>query len=366
MPLSRFQPEHYTELLAQKTASLQALMQPFSTLEPQVFASPLQGFRMRAEFRFWHTENDGYYAMFPKGQPDQPIRIDQFPIAHPNINRLMQQLRDAVVQSELLKNRLFQVEFLTTLSGDSLVTLIYHKMLDEQWQAEARTLEQQLGTAIIGRSRKQKLVLSRDYVDECLQVHGRAFHYRQMEGGFTQPNAIINQYMLGWAQQQLQDIGGDFLELYCGNGNFTVALAQQFRQVLATEISKTSVKAAQHNFACNGINNVKVCRLSSEDMTAALNQERAFRRLAEQQVELADYHFSTVLVDPPRAGLDAATLGLVQQFNHILYISCNPQTLKSNLQQLQQTHHIKSLALFDQFPYTDHIETGVFLQKHSS
>ena len=363
MPLSSFQPQQYTELLAEKTAHLKTLMQPFTTLEPQVFASPLEGFRMRAEFRFWHTDDDGYYAMFPKGQPETPVRIEQFPIAHAHINRLMQQVRAAVLQSPVLKTRLFQVEFLTTLSGDSLVTLIYHKMLDEQWQAEARQLQQQLGTAIIGRSRKQKLVLSRDYVDECLQVNGRALHYRQIEGGFTQPNAVMNQHMLGWAQQQLREISGDFLELYCGNGNFTVALAPQFSQVVATEISKTSVKAAQHNFACNGIDNVKVCRLSSEDMTAALNNERPFRRLAEQAINLADYHFSTVLVDPPRAGLDDATLQLVQGFDNILYISCNPHTLTANLQQLQTTHRVSALALFDQFPYTDHIETGVFLQK---
>jgi tRNA (uracil-5-)-methyltransferase len=74
-------------------------------------------------------------------------------------------------------------------------------------------------------------------------------------------------------------------------------------------------------------------------------------------------HLNTVLVDPPRAGLDSATVQLVSRFNDIIYISCNPQTLAENLQQLCKTHDIVRLAVFDQFPYTHHIESGVWLQK---
>ena len=78
-------------------------------------------------------------------------------------------------------------------------------------------------------------------------------------------------------------------------------------------------------------------------------------------VDLDSYNFSTILVDPPRAGLDPATEALVQRFDNIVYISCNPLTLKENLKTLTVTHKIKRVALFDQFPYTDHVETGVLL-----
>jgi len=56
-------------------------------------------------------------------------------------------------------------------------------------------------------------------------------------------------------------------------------------------------------------------------------------------------------------------LELVQGYERILYISCNPNTLKDNLQQLNQTHKVTRFALFDQFPYTDHMETGVLLER---
>ena len=364
MPLSRFKPDDYPQLLAEKTQRLTALLAPFYHKPLTVYASPPQGFRMRAEFRFWHEGDGGDYVMFRQSEPDKPVVIRDFPIAHQRINSLMQSLRQAILANDILKRKLFQVEFLATLKGDCLVTLIYHRPLDAQWQARAEQLQDELGCSIIGRSRKQKLMLSRDYVNETLTVNGRLLHYRQVEGSFTQPNACINQDMLAWAQSVTpQQPDQDMLELYCGNGNFTVALAPAFRKVLATEISKSAVKAADHNFAGNGIENVNILRMSSEELTSALQGERVFRRLEAQDIRLDDYRFSTVLVDPPRAGLDPATLSLVADFERIVYISCNPETLTANLSTLCKSHDIARAALFDQFPYTDHIETGVLLVK---
>lgn len=364
MPLSRYCPENYHAVLNDKTQHLTQLLAPFYQQEITVYASEPSHFRMRAEFRFWHEEGDAYYAMFPQGQNINPTRLDEFPIAALQINALMARVRAAILDEPILRERLFQVEFLCGLSGDSLVTLIYHKALDAQWQALAEKLQTSIGTVIIGRSKKQKIVLSRDYINEVLTVNGQQFHYRQVEGSFTQPNAGINQQMIHWAGKMAgHHVDKDFLELYCGNGNFTLPLSSQFRQVLATEISKSSVNSAQHNLAKNNITNTKIVRLSSEEFTQALNGERSFQRLTQQGVTLTDYDFSTVLVDPPRAGLDDETLQLIKQFEQIIYISCNPQTLADNLSVLQQSHEVKQAALFDQFPYTDHIEAGIYLSK---
>lgn len=54
---------------------------------------------------------------------------------------------------------------------------------------------------------------------------------------------------------------------------------------------------------------------------------------------------------------------MVQAYPAILYISCNPQTLSENLETLSTTHHVERLALFDQFPYTHHMECGVLLRR---
>jgi len=131
--------------------------------------------------------------------------------------------------------------------------------------------------------------------------------------------------------------------------------------VLATEVSKLSVNSANYNINLNHIDTVDVVRMSSEEFTQALNGVRPFKRL--RHIDLASYDFSTLFVDPPRAGLDPDTVALARGFGRILYISCNPLTLKENLEALCTTHRVVNFAVFDQFPYTHHLECGVLLEK---
>ena len=65
-----------------------------------------------------------------------------------------------------------------------------------------------------------------------------------------------------------------------------------------------------------------MARLASAEVASALARERPFRRL--QALDLDALNARTVLVDPPRAGLDAATCNLVSGFERVIYISCNP------------------------------------------
>ena len=354
-----FDPSSYATQLDAKVARLRALLAPFGAPEPAVFDSPREHYRLRAEFRLWREDGQRHYAMFAPGEKHKAILIDDFPIASARINDLMPRLKAAWQASEALSNRLFQVEFLTTLAGDAMVTMCYHRPLDEAWEVAARQLADELGVSLIGRSKGKRLVIGRDYAVEKLDVAGRVFSYRQPEGAFTQPNGAVNQKMLSWAFDAMGEREDDLLELYCGNGNFTLPLATRARQVLATEISKTSVNAALSNLDENGVDNVRLVRLSAEELTQALNDVRPFRRL--EGIDLKSYAFGTVFVDPPRAGMDPDTCELTRRFERILYISCNPETLAANIEQLQDTHRIERCALFDQFPYTHHMESGVLL-----
>ncbi|MBA2779457.1 tRNA (uridine(54)-C5)-methyltransferase TrmA [Billgrantia kenyensis] len=359
-------PARYDQQLAAKRERITGQFERFSPPALEVFASPPSHYRQRCEFRLWHEGDDLYYAMF-EVDPDDPkhkrvIRLDEYPVASQRINQLMPRLREALLESDVLRRRLFQVEFLTTLSGEALVTLIYHRPLDEAWEEEARRLQQRLDIRIIGRLRKQRLVLECDHVWERLEVEGRTFHYQQVENSFTQPNAEISRTMLTWARDVTRGSqDSDLVELYCGNGNFTVALAENFRRVLATEISRTSVASARENLAANGIDNAVVARMSAEEFATALKGEKGGRRVEEMALE--QYDFSTVLVDPPRAGLDEASCRQLSEYSRVVYISCNPDTLERNLETLCRTHRIARFALFDQFPWTHHCECGVLLER---
>ena len=76
-----------------------------------------------------------------------------------------------------------------------------------------------------------------------------------------------------------KDSKKDLCELYCGGGNFTIPLSKKFNKVLATEISKTSIKSALRNCALNNIENINFIRMSSEEFVEALNEVRVFNRL---------------------------------------------------------------------------------------
>lgn len=361
MSRPQFDPASYSAQLEEKKQRLITLLAPFAAPAPELFESPREHYRLRAEFRLWREGEERHYAMFEAGDKHAPILLDDFPIASARINALMPRLKSAWQASQVLSFKLFQVEFLTTLAGDALLTLCYHRPLDAAWQAEAEKLAAELQVNIVGRSRGKRIVIGRDYVEEQLQVAGRRFRYRQPEGAFTQPNGEVNQKMLGWAFDALGERDDDLLELYCGNGNFTLPLATRVRKVLATEISKSSVGAALANLADNGVDNVTLVRLSAEELTQALNQVRPFRRLAG--IDLKSYDFGSVFVDPPRAGMDPDTCELTRRFERILYISCNPETLAANIAQLDDTHKVTRCALFDQFPYTQHMESGVLLER---
>jgi len=361
MPLQSIVPADYSAQLADKVNQFNQSFAPLGAPNPEIFASSPLNYRLRAEFRMLHDRSRVDYAMFAADNPKVPVAIDNFPPADAAICELMPRLRELLQASNTLKDGLYQVNFLATLSGEMLVTLIYHHKLGARWEAAARGLAEELGVQLIGRSRGQKVVLERDWLQEKFELDGRQLRYQQIEGAFSQPNGKLNLQMLAWARRQVAGLDGDLLELYCGNGNFTVALAPLFGRVLATEVNTASVAAAQYNLAANDITNVVVARLASEDLSALLAGLPTKAKLPE--VDFSSYRFSTLFVDPPRAGLDAQTLALAAGFDNILYISCNPQTLQENVVALQSTHEIAAAAVFDQFPYTHHLESGLLLKR---
>lgn len=117
--------------------------------------------------------------------------------------------------------------------------------------------------------------------------------------------------------------------------------------------------AARDNLEANGISNVFMVRMSSEEFVDAWRNKLEKVRLKGLDMEALDLR--TLVVDPPRAGLDADTEKLMAQFDNVLYVSCNPETLHQNLQRVKDTHDVRAFALFDQFPFTHHTECGVYL-----
>jgi len=351
----------YIEQLEEKESFISNLISPYYNKKLNIFDSPLDHYRARAEFRIWHSGDRCDYAMGNLTK-NGVVNISECPKVIYAIESRMWLLLEQINNSYILKQKLFSIEFLATTTNECLITMLYHRRLDENWIDIAKELEVSLDCKIMGRSRKQKVIISDDYVIERLAIDNKNIVYIEYESGFTQPNPIVNIKMIEWAIIQAKKINrGDLLESYCGLGNFTIPLSYYYDKVLATEVSKRSIYAAKKNCSENSINNISFVRLSSEEMTQALSGVREFTRLKD--IDLDIYNFSTVLVDPPRAGLDQNTIKLISNIDFIIYISCNPETLVRDLKILYETHKIDEASMFDQFPYTSHIESGVLLKR---
>ena len=359
--------KNYDEQLNYKIQREKDRFSNLTTCDFDIIKSTPKNFRNRAEFRVWWEKDEQNnkdiltYAMNDFNK--EILKIDSCEIVNEDIKNLMPKLLTELEKSMILSFRLFSIEFLVSSTSDMLVTLIYHKKLEDEWINLAKQIEQKLNIKIIGRSRKQKIVLSSDFINECLNINSQEFKFAYEENGFTQPNTSVNIKMIEWVLNNTKDSNKDLCELYCGGGNFTIPLSKKFSKVLATEISKTSIKSALRNCALNNIENIDFIRMSSEEFVEALNEVRVFNRL--KNIDLKSYDFDTIFMDPPRSGLDDTTRTLAKKFENIIYISCNPETLYRDLEELLKTHKIVRFVLFDQFAFSEHIESGVILEKYS-
>lgn len=354
----------YEEQLNYKIQREKERFSNFTNIDFDIIKSNESNFRNRAEFRIWWEKGENNKEILSYAMNDfkkNILKINSCEMVSFHIKELMPKLIDELQNDLELSFKLFAVEFLGSSTKDMLVTLIYHKKLEESWIQKAKEIEKRLNIKIIGRSKKQRLVLTNDYINETLNISNQNFFFAYEENGFTQPNTNVNIQMIEWVLENTKDSSKDLCELYCGGGNFTIPLSTKFRKVLATEISKTSIKSALRNCSLNKIESISFIRMSAEDFVQALNKVRAFNRLKD--INLDDYEFDTIFMDPPRSGLDDTTRNLAKEFENIIYISCNPETLHRDLEELTKTHEIEKFALFDQFAFTNHIESGVILRK---
>lgn len=396
-----FTQENYQQDFLAKKAHIKASFAEFNEANFEAFTSDYKNYRQRAEFRIWHQDDDIYHLMFDTSASDNKpkhIRLENFAPATEIINKTMVAIIPELKHNQLLRSRLFQINYLSSLTNEILVVLIYHKKLDDAWLEEAKTLAEKLKINLVGRSRKQKIIVNKDYIIEKMQVDSKQITLKQIENSFTQPNGKIAQAMLNWLYKKTRELktklaGTDLLELYSGNSFFSLALSPNFGKILNIEVAKTSTYAANYNILANNCTNIKAINAKSEDIAYLLSASRVLKNstalatlteeqeplsaspvlptskkrlaleLENNQVKLEDYNFSSILVDPPRKGLDELTLKQAQKFDYIFYISCNLDTLKQNLQEICITHKIRDIAFFDQFPYTHHAEVGVILEK---
>ena len=170
---------------------------------------------------------------------------------------------------------------------------------------------------------------------------------------FVQVNGVVNQALVARAIQVLQPRSeSKVLDLYCGLGNFTLALARSAGHVVGVEGESGLVERARHNARRNGIANVE---FHVGDLS----------KPAEPQTGWLRGPYSHVLLDPPRAGAAPEMLAAIARLapERLLYVSCHPGSLARDLAVLVHEHgfRLESAGVIDMFPHTAHVESMALL-----
>jgi 23S rRNA (uracil1939-C5)-methyltransferase len=177
-----------------------------------------------------------------------------------------------------------------------------------------------------------------------LTVRGEVYRYNAE--AFFQINPSLLGPLIDFA---LGDASGErALDLYSGVGLFTLPLSRHFDSVLAIEANSTATRFARRNLQDAGLSNARVITATVTDW---------FR---SRPTSLADF----VLLDPPRAGAESAVIKGILDLHpaSISYVSCDPATLARDLKKLiAGGYDLNSIAAFDLFPQTHHVETVVRL-----
>jgi 23S rRNA (uracil1939-C5)-methyltransferase len=140
------------------------------------------------------------------------------------------------------------------------------------------------------------------------------------------------------------------LDLYCGIGTITLFLSKQVKRVIGIEISEDAIKDARENVKINNSNNIIFIQGKVEEKINSLMDEK----------------IDTIVMDPPRNGIDKQTLNAVMKINpkQIVYVSCNPVTLARDLKILcNEKYNLIEITPFDMFPQTNHVEAVVLMSR---
>ena len=290
--------------------------------------SPLQqGYRHRISLKSNKEGILGYY----KPKTHDLIPIQQCMIALPAINKVLHNLQPSTFSFT-------SVEFRS--NGNKVI-------------AQLNSLKRRK----IPHKKAKKWLLP--YVDaisiDQQHIHGDPFldftiadvHHRFHPKSFFQINMSINQILVEQIISLVaQKHPSHILDLYAGAGNIGLALAKKGHHVTMMESAPTSIQDARNTAKRNNLN----------------------VHIVEQRVEdhiPGSIFYDFLILDPPRAGCGKKILDFILTTPaHVLYVSCNPNSLKKDVALLlQKGYRIEKIIGYNMFPGTTHLETLCLLSK---
>jgi len=320
----QYQDIPYQEELRFKEASLRDLIKRSVLLDERVFdpivPSPREYYyRSRLDLKLLKTRNGEVFMGFSQTGRYRVIEAEKCPIAMESISAFLPELKKQACQKLPVRYRNAN---LVVKTGDD-------------------------GRVFWGGIGRRSLRLEeKDYL--WTEIHGRKIFY-SLDTFFQANLFILPELMARIENFNILNNKTTLYDFYGGVGLFGIYFSKKVKQVVLIEENIHSVKLAQFNISYHQIPSFKIIPARAEGVFPGLKGGE----------------HSTAIVDPPRQGLSEEMLKMLtctKNFDHLLYLSCNSQTLTHDLSLLLQSGwQVNKICPFDFFPKTKHIETLVWL-----
>lgn len=329
-------------------------VQPEQVFEPMT--GPLWNYRRRARLGVkWVAKKGRVLVGFRERHSAFLADVRRCEVLDERVGGLLEALAQ-MIEALSIRDRIPQIE---VAGGDDVMALNFRVLAppNETDLAQLRAFSERHGLALYLQSGGPDSVrplgpeppeLSYRLPDFDLNLEFQPWH-------FIQINAAINRQLVE-RTCDLLEIGPEdrVLDLFCGLGNFSLALARRVREVVGVEGEASLVEWAAHNAARNGIANAA---FYTADLAGDLSA----------QPWLAG-GYDQILLDPPRSGAlemmpRLAALGA----RRVVYVSCHPATLARDVGELVHRfgYRLRGAGVLDMFPHTAHVESVAVLQSPS-
>jgi len=321
-------------------------VQPERVLEPMT--GPLWGYRRRARLGVkWVAKKGRVLVGFRERHSPYIADLRRCAVLDERVGGLLEALA-RLVESLSIRDRLPQIE----VAGGDVAMSLSLRVLAPPSEADLSQLRafgerhdlalylQPGGPDSLEPSSANSLAPSYRLPGFDLDMAFRPYH-------FVQINAAINRQLVERACELLEIGPQDrVLDLFCGLGNFSLALARRAREVVGVEGDSSLVEWARYNATRNGIDNAifHAADLAGELAGQAWLQGR----------------YEKILLDPPRSGaLETMPRLAALGARRVVYVSCHPATLARDVGELVHRYSFRLAAagIVDMFPHTAHVES---------
>jgi 23S rRNA (uracil1939-C5)-methyltransferase len=343
---------------------------PEPPVEPIVPAASVYGYRNKLEYSFAAGDEEVELGFHRAGRWDEVIGIEECLLTTDLGNAIRLAVRDWAREEKLepydqatgkgyLRHLVFRegrntgqaLAVLVTAPGERFETGYFVEVLRRF--PEVRSIHWAINdTPAEQTNLPTRLLWGEDAIEERIL----GLRVRVRPGAFLQTNTEMAERLYGIAGEFASLTGTEkVFDLYCGTGTIGLSLAGNAHEVWGLEISEEAVACAIENAELNEIDNARF-------FAGNVGQT------VEQLVEEAGAP-DVAIVDPPRAGLAGKALRRTGELGapRIVYVSCNPTTLASDVKVLREDFGYELLRCrpVDMFPHTPHVESVSLLEKQT-